>query len=49
MKQIKTLANSFVLLETDGSGNVTFQLGYPKGGLTYLIKNRSIKFYLTEE
>lgn len=49
MKQIKTLANSFVLLETDGSGNVTFQLGYPKGGLTYLIKNRSIKFYLTED
>lgn len=49
MKQIKTLANSFVLQETDGNGNVTFQLGYPKGGLTYLIKNGSIKFYLTED
>lgn len=49
MKQIKTLANSFVLQETDANGNVTFQLGYPKGGLTYLIKNGSIKFYLTED
>ena len=49
MKQIKTLTNSFVLLETDGNGNVLFELGYPKGGLTYLIKNRSIKFYLKED
>lgn len=49
MKQIKTLTNSFVLLETDGNGNVLFELGYPKGGLTYLIKNGSIKFYLKED
>ena len=49
MKQIKTLTNSFVLLETDENNNVLFELGYPKGGLTYLIKNRSIKFYLKED
>lgn len=49
MKQIRTLANSFVLQETDAKGNVVFELGYPKGGLTYLIKNGSIKFYLTED
>jgi len=49
MKQIKTLANSFVLQETDNSGNVTFELGYSKGALTYLIKNGSIKFYLLED
>lgn len=49
MKQIKTLANSFVLQETDGNGNVLFELGYPKGGLTYLIKNKAIKFYLKED
>jgi len=49
MKQIKTLSNSFVLLETDGNGNTIFELGYPKGGLTYLIKNKSIKFYLKED
>lgn len=49
MKQIKTLANSFVLLETDENNNVLFELGYPKGGLTYLIKNGSIKFYLKED
>lgn len=49
MKQIITLANSFVLQETDAGGNITFELGYQKGGLTYLIKNRSIKFYLVED
>lgn len=49
MKQIKTLSNSFVLQETDGNGTTIFELGYPKGGLTYLIKNRSIKFYLKDD
>lgn len=49
MKQIKTLSNSFVLRETDGNGNTIFEMGYPKGGLTYLIKNKSIKFYLKED
>lgn len=49
MKQIKTLTNSFVLQETDGNDNIIFELGYPKGGLTYLIKNRSIKFYLKDD
>lgn len=49
MKQIKTLSNSFVLQETDGNGHTIFELGYPKGGLTYLIKNRSIKFYLKDD
>lgn len=49
MKQIKTLANSFVLQEIDDNGNVLFELGYPKGGLTYLIKNKAIKFYLKED
>ena len=49
MKQINTLSNSFVLRETDGNGNTIFEMGYPKGGLTYLIKNKSIKFYLKED
>lgn len=49
MKQIKTLTNSFVLQETDANGKVIFELGYPKGGLTYLIKNNGIKFYLKED
>ena len=39
MKQINTLSNSFVLRETDGNGNTIFEMGYPKGGLTYLIKS----------
>ena len=49
MKQINTLSNSFVLRETDGNGNTIFEMGYPKGGLTYLIKSKSIKFYLKED
>ena len=49
MKQIKTFSNSFVLQETDENGRVIFQMGYPKGGLNYLIKNGSIKFFLTED
>ena len=46
MKQIKTLSNSFVLQETDGNGNTIFELGYPKGGLTYLIKNQVLIFII---
>lgn len=49
MKQIKTLSNSFVLLETDNNGNVLNELGFRKGGLSYLIKNNNIKFYLRED
>ena len=49
MKQIRTLSNSFMLLETDGNGKVVNELGFRKGGCSYLIKNNNIKFYLTED
>ena len=49
MKQIRTLANSFVLVETDNDGKVLNELGFRKSGLSYLIKNNNIKFYLTED
>ena len=49
MKQIKTLSNSFVLVETDSNGKVLNELGFRKSGLSYLIKNNNIKFYLTED
>lgn len=49
MKQIKTLSNSFVLVESDNNGKVINELGFRKGGLSYLIKNNNIKFYLTED
>lgn len=49
MKQIKTLSNSFALVETDGNGKVLSQFGFRKGGLSYLIKNNNVKFYLTED
>ena len=49
MKQIKTLTNSFLLQEVDSSGNIISELGFRKGGLSYLIKNNNVKFYLTED
>ena len=49
MKQIKTLSNSFILLETDSNGKVLTKLGFRKSGLSYLIKNNNIKFYLVED
>ena len=49
MRQIKTLTNSFVLQEVDNNGNVLNELGFRKGGLSYLIKNNNIKFYLRED
>lgn len=49
MKQIKTLSNSFLLQEVDSHGNILNELGFRKGGLSYLIKNNNIKFYLTED
>lgn len=49
MKQIRTLSNSFVLVETDNDGRVLNELGFRKSGLSYLIKNNNIKFYLTED
>lgn len=49
MKQVKTLSNSFVLLETDNNGKVLSELGFRKSGLSYLIKNNNIKFYLIED
>ena len=49
MKQIKTLTNSFLLQEVDGNGNVLNELGFRKSGLSYLIKNNNVKFYLTED
>lgn len=49
MKQIKTLSNSFLLVETDNDGRVLNELGFRKSGLSYLIKNNNIKFYLVED
>lgn len=49
MKQVKTLSNSFVLIESDSNGKVISKLGFRKSGLSYLIKNNNIKFYLTED
>ena len=49
MKQVKTLTNSFLLQEVDPSGNIISELGFRKGGLSYLIKNNNVKFYLTED
>lgn len=49
MKQIKTLTNSFLLQEVDSNGNIISELGFRKGGLSYLIKNNNVKFYLTED
>ena len=49
MKQIRTLSNSFVLVETDNDGRVLNELGFRKSGLSYLIKNNNIKFYLVED
>lgn len=49
MKQVKTLSNSFVLIESDNNGKVINKLGFRKSGLSYLIKNNNIKFYLTED
>ena len=49
MKQIRTLSNSFLLVETDNDGKVLNELGFRKSGLSYLIKNNNIKFYLVED
>ena len=49
MKQIRTLSNSFQLVETDNDGRVLNELGFRKSGLSYLIKNNNIKFYLVED
>ena len=31
------------------NGNIISELGFRKGGLSYLIKNNNVKFYLTED
>ena len=49
MKYLNTLPNSFIVGEKDNDGNILEQYGFPKGGLTYLIKGNNIKFYLTED
>ena len=49
MKYINTLTNSFVLGEKDDNGRILEQFGFPKGGLTYLIKGVNVKFYLVED
>ena len=49
MKQIKTLTNSFLLQEVDPNGKVISELGFKKGGVSYLIKNNNVKFYLYED
>lgn len=47
-KQIVIKPNYIVLQETK-DGNIVSALGYNKGGLSYLIDNHSIKFYLVED
>ena len=49
MHFLNTLTNSFVVGEKDGNGNIISMQGYPKGGLTYLIVNDNVKFYLRED
>ena len=49
MKQIRTLSNSFQLVETDNDGKVLNELGFRKSGLSYLIKNNNSKFYRVED
>ena len=49
MHFLNTLTNSFVVGEKDGNGNIISMQGYPKGGLTYLIVNDNVKFYLTSD
>lgn len=49
MRQVITLSNSFILREIDNNNNVISELGFRKGGLSYLIKNNNIKFYLVED
>lgn len=49
MKYLQTLPNSFIIGEKDNNGKILEQYGFPKGGLTYLIKGNNIKFYLTED
>ena len=49
MHFINTLTNSFVLGEKDGEGRIIKEIGFPKGGLNYLIQNNNIKFYLAND
>ena len=49
MHFINTLTNSFVLGEKDSEGRIIKEIGFPKGGLNYLIQNNNIKFYLAND
>lgn len=48
MKRILTQNNSVVLQEIS-NGEITLQLGYALGGITYKIENNNVKFYLKDD
>lgn len=49
MKRILTKKNSVVLQEISNSDEITLQLGYSLGGITYKIDNGNVKFYLKND
>ena len=49
MKRIITKNNSVVLQEISNSDDITLQLGYSLGGITYKIDNGNVKFYLKND
>lgn len=49
MKRIITKNNSVVLQEISNSDEITLQLGYSLGGITYKIDNGNVKFYLKND
>lgn len=49
MKYIVTKENYIQFIETDDSNQITKQLGFGIDGVTYVVNNNNIKFYLKED
>ena len=49
MKYIVTKENYIQFIETDDSNQITRQLGFGIDGVTYVVHNNNIKFYLKED
>ena len=49
MKYIVTKENYIQFIETDDSNQITKQLGFGIDGVTYVVDNNNIKFYLKED
>lgn len=49
MKYIVTKENYIQFIETDDSNHITRQLGFGIDGVTYVVNNNNIKFYLKED